>query len=137
MVTALDVEPNKLIEKTAGKLESMKIEKPAFVGIVKTGSHAERPPEQTNFWFIRCASILRQAYVRDKIGTGRLRTHYGGRKSRGVRPQKHAKAGGSTVRKAMQSLEKAGLLQKLDKGRKLTPKGRKLLDEAAKETSSK
>ena len=137
MVTALDIEPNKLIDNVASKLQAMKLEKPEFVGLVKTGAHAERPPYQSNFWFIRCASILRQAYVRDNIGTGKLRTHYGGRKSRGVKPQIHKKAGGSTVRKAMQALEKAGLLQKMEKGRKLTPKGRKLLDEAAKESSSK
>ncbi len=134
MVTAYDVEPNKLIAKAAEKLKEMKIEKPAFVGLVKTGSHAQRPPQDEDFWYVRCASILRQAYVNDAVGINRLRRHYGGKKSRGVRPNVHAPAGGSTIRKAMQQLEKAGLLAKQKTGRVLTAKGRKLLDAAAKES---
>ena len=134
MVSALDVEPNRLIEKTAMKLKTMKIEKPAFVGLVKSGCHVQRPPAQEDFWFFRCASILRHAYVNNVVGTGRLRRHYGGRKSRGVKPERHARAGGSTIRKAMQEMEKAGLMiKRKEGGRKLTAKGMALLDNAAKE----
>lgn len=136
MITALDVEPNRLIEKTADKLKQLGIEKPEFVGFVKTGAHNERPPEQDDFWYFRCASILRQAYINVNIGTNRLRRHYGGRKKRGVRPERHIPAGGSTIRKAMQALEKAGLMIKEKTGRKLSGKGRKLLDSAAKEVHS-
>ena len=136
MVTAYDVDPNKLIEKVAEKLKDSKIAKPAFVGLVKTGAHAKRPPDHPDFWYIRCASVLRQIYVRNNAGTERLRRHYGGRKRRGVKPQTHAPAGGSTIRKAMQELEKAGFLEKGQKaGRVVTAKGRKLLDNAAKEVS--
>jgi small subunit ribosomal protein S19e len=134
MVTVFDVEPNKLIAKTAEKLKAMNIAKPAFVGLVKSGAHTERPPQHEGFWYVRCASILRQVYVNDRVGVSKLRRHYGGRKRRGVKPQKHAPAGGSTIRKALQELEKAGLLAKEKTGRVLTPKGRKLLDEAAKES---
>ncbi|MEM3075601.1 MAG: 30S ribosomal protein S19e [Candidatus Bilamarchaeaceae archaeon] len=133
MVTVFDVEPNALIEKVAQKLKGMKINKPAFVGIVKSGAHAERPPEQTDFWYIRCASLLRQAYVQNNIGINRLRRHYGGRKNRGVKPQRHYPAGGSIIRKAMQELEKAGLLKKGKTGRTLSAEGRKLLDITARE----
>ena len=134
MVTANDVEPNKLIEKAAAKLKEMKINKPAFVGIVKSGAHASRPPQDEDFWYKRCASILRQAYVNQVIGISRLRRHYGGRKRNGVSPEHHKPAGGSTIRKAMQELEKAGLLTKQKVGRVLSPKGRKFLDAAAKES---
>lgn len=134
MVTVFDVDPNKLIEKTAEKLKAMNIPKPAFVGIVKSGAHVERPPQQENFWYLRCASILRQIYINNNVGVVKLRRHYGGRKRRGVKPQIHAPAGGSTIRKAMQELEKAGLLVKEKTGRVLSAKGRKLLDEAAKES---
>jgi len=134
MVTAFDVEPNRLIEKTAEKLKAMKIAKPAFVGLVKTGSHAQRPPEQEDFWYLRCASILRQISINGTVGTSRLRRHYGGHKRRGVKPARHAPAGGSTIRKALQGLEKAGLLIKEKKGRVLSAKGRQLLDRAAKES---
>lgn len=133
MVTVYDVEPNKLIGKTAEKLKGMKLHKPAFVGLVKSGIQASRPPQQENFWYLRCASILRQIYVNGTVGTNRFRRHFGGRKRNGVKPAHHAPAGGSTIRKAMQELEKAGLLSKEKAGRVLTPKGRKLLDAAAKE----
>jgi small subunit ribosomal protein S19e len=132
MVTAFDVEANRLIEKAAERLQG-KVEKPHFVGIVKTGAHAERPPLQENFWFLRCASILRQAYINDEVGVARLRRHYGGRKRRGVRPARHYPAGGSTIRKALQQLEKAGFLVREKAGRKLSPLGRKFLDGIAKE----
>lgn len=137
MSSALDVDANKLIANVAEKIKNMGVKAPAFVGIVKSGAHVERPPEQENFFFLRCASIMRQAYVRNIIGVQRLRSHYGGRKNRGVKPQKHKKAGGSIIRKALQALEKAGLMEKVEKGRskgrKLSAKGRKLLDNAAKE----
>ena len=135
MVTAFDVEPNKLIEKTAHKLKEMKLQKPAFVGLVKSGAHAQRPPQSPEFWFFRCASILRQAYVNQVIGTNRLRRHYGGRKRSGVKPEHHKPSGGSTIRKAMQALERAGLLVKNKAGRSLSAKGRKLVDSAAKEAA--
>jgi small subunit ribosomal protein S19e len=136
MVSALDVEPNRLIEKAAQMLKSQRLQKPDFVGLVKTGSHVQRPPQQENFWYIRCASIMRHAYINNVVGTGRLRRHYGGRKSRGVKPQKHAKTGGSTIRKAMQQLEKSGLMVKEKTGgRRLTAKGVALLDGAAKEVN--
>ena len=134
MITALDVDSNKLIEKLAEKLGEIK--KPIFVGIVKTGSHNQRPPEQENFWQIRCASLLRHIYVNDHVGTNRLRRHYGGRRKRGVKPERHRSAGGSTIRKALQGLESAGYLIKTKQGRKLTAKGRKLLDQTAKEISN-
>ncbi|HLD59478.1 MAG TPA: 30S ribosomal protein S19e [Candidatus Bilamarchaeaceae archaeon] len=134
MVSALDVDPNKLIEKLATKLNDLK--KPDFIGLVKTGSHNERPPEQENFWQLRCASILRQAYTNNLVGTNRLRRHYGGRKKRGVRPEHHRKSGGSTIRKALQELEKAGYMKKSKEGRSLTPKGRQLVDQTAKEIAN-
>ncbi|HIE53905.1 MAG TPA: 30S ribosomal protein S19e [Chromatiaceae bacterium] len=135
MVTAFDVDANKLIEKAAEKLRGMKLQKPEFVGQVKSGAHNQRPPEHEEFWYVRCASILRQAYVHNMVGTQKLRRHYGGRKSRGVRPERHTPAGGSTIRKAMQELEKAGLMVKEKAGRRLSAKGRQFLDSIAKEVS--
>jgi small subunit ribosomal protein S19e len=137
MASALDVDANKLIAKVAEKLKGSGVEAPWFAGVVKSGAHKERPPEQEDFFFIRCASVLRQAYVRGIIGVRRLRTHYGGNKNRGVRPERHTKAGGSTIRKALQAMEAAGLMAKAEKdgkkGRKLTAKGQKMLDNAAKD----
>ena len=151
MVTALDVDTGRMIAKAADRLKGMGLVKPTFVGMVKSGADKERVPEDQNFWYIRCASVLYQAYTKDVIGTNSMRTHYGGRKNRGKRPQRTVKSGGSTIRKAMQELEKHGLLEKtgkkslknkagkeifIFKGRKLTGKGRKLMDSSAKEIAT-
>jgi small subunit ribosomal protein S19e len=137
MTTVFDVNPNKLISAAAIKLEGMGIEKPAFVGNVKSGPHRERLPQQKNFWFLRCAAVLRQAYTRGTVGVSRMRTHFGGAKARGVRPNKQSRSGGSTIRKALQALEKAGLLAKAKTGgRMISSKGRQFMDSVAKEVSS-
>ncbi len=133
MVRTFDVGANALIAKVAGKLKGLGIQKPAFVGIVKSGAHTERPPESPDFWFVRCASLMRQAYVNDAVGIQRMRRHYGASKDRGRRPSHHVAAGGSTIRKAFQALEGAGLMEKSAKGRKLTAKGKSLMDKSAGE----
>ena len=132
MVSAYDVDALKLIEATAKKLEEMGIKAPQWVGNVKSGAHAQRLPQDEKFWYIRCASVMRKAYKTPGLGVSRLRTHYGGRKIRGVAPERHAKSGGNMIRKAMQELERAGLMKKMKAGRELTGKGRALLDEVAK-----
>ncbi|MBD3389899.1 30S ribosomal protein S19e [Candidatus Micrarchaeota archaeon] len=135
MVRVYDVDASSLIDKVSGKLKEMGLEKPEFVGFVKSGAHSERPPEDEDFWYVRCASLLRQAYVNSNVGVQRMRRHYGGKKDRGVKPEAHVAAGGSTIRKAFQALEKAGLMEKTPQGRRLTPKGMSLLDSAAGEVS--
>ncbi len=140
MVGAFDVDANRLIKGVAGKLKEMKVPAPKWVGITKTGPHAERLPQEADFWYVRLASLLRKAYAKAPIGVARLRTHYGGRKKRGVRPERHIDAGGNLIRKGMQALEKAGLLvmKKSPKpGRYITPAGQKLLDSCAKEIAGK
>ncbi|VVB99815.1 30S ribosomal protein S19e [uncultured archaeon] len=94
MVTVYDVAPNKLIAKAAEKLKGMNIAPPAWITTVKSGSHRDRVPQQKDFWYIRLASLLRNAYVNGKVGVSSLRAHYGGKKVRGVRPEKKRKAGG-------------------------------------------
>ena len=79
MVTVYDVTPNKLVAKAAAKLEAMGIPAPAWVGTVKSGSHRERMPQQKNFWYVRLAAILRNAYVNSSVGVSSLRTHFGGK----------------------------------------------------------
>ncbi len=136
MVTVDDVDALKLVKKTAAKLETMGLPAPKWVGSVKSGPHVERLPQDDKFWYVRCASILRKAYVDGVIGVSRLRTHYGGRKNRGVRPEHHKRAGGNMIRKGLQALDKAGLLTKKKVGRVLSPKGHALLNAAAKEVGA-
>jgi len=137
-VTPYDVPPDRLIARLKEKLKGLsEIKPPSWLLFVKTGSHVQRAPSQPDFWYIRCASLLRKAYIKGSIGVNSLRVYYGGRKNRGVARQKFRKAGGSIIRKALQQLEKAGLLEKLKTGgRRITPKGISLLNSLSKEVKA-
>ncbi len=130
----MDVPANDLIGKVAGLLKTMDtIKPPSWAGAVKLSSHNERVPEQPDFWYARCASLLRTMYVRAApVGVERLRHKYGGRTSHIVARSHHRKAGGKNIRLMLQQLEKAGFVQKEKVGRILTSKGRSLLDKASK-----
>ncbi len=134
MVSILEVPADKLIEKVSSKLKEMpEISPPAFAMHVKTGVHKERKPDNPDWWYVRAASVLRKVYLNPGIGVQRLRTWYGGAKNLGVGPEHHRKASGAIIRKIMQQLEAAGLLEKKQKGRAVSPKGRSLLDKTVLE----
>jgi len=137
-VTPYDVPAEKLLAKLKEKLkEFAEIKPPAWMQFTKTGSHAEKAPSQPDFWYARCASLLRKAYIEGRIGVNSLRVYYGGRKNRGAARERFRKSGGSVIRKAMQQLEKAGLLEKLKSGgRKVTNKGISLLNSTSKEVKA-
>jgi small subunit ribosomal protein S19e len=129
--TPYDVPTPVLIEKLAKYLKDNidEIVPPLWTPFVKTGSHTQRPPQNSDWWFTRCASLLRKIYIKGPIGTSRLRSKYGGRVDRGVRPEHVRKGGGAAVRKAIQQLESAALVQSSgNKGRVVTKEGRRLLD---------
>jgi len=136
LTTPHDVPSSKLIEKLAKHLkENVDEVKPSpWASIVKTGAHVQRQPQNPNWWYIRCASLLRKIYVHGPIGVEKLRADYGGRKDYGVTPGHTAKAGGAIIRKALQQLEAAGLIEtSKPRGRRATREGRKLLQELAEE----
>jgi small subunit ribosomal protein S19e len=110
--------------------EHQKVQQPAFAEYVKSGAQAERAPQDPEWYYTRCASILYRVFKDGPVGTESLRTYYGGRKSRGVKPHKHYKAGGKIIRLALQQLEKSTLIKKGEKGgRIITPLGQKYLNE--------
>jgi len=133
-MAAMDVPANDLISKVSGLLKSVEsIKPPAWAGSVKLSSHNERVPESPDFWYARCASLLRTMYVRaTPVGVQRLRHKYGGRTTHTVARSHHRMAGGKNIRLMLQQLEKAGFVQKEKVGRTLTSKGRSLLDKASK-----
>ena len=136
MTTPYDVPASQFIEKLAKYLRDNidEVQPPAWATLAKTGSHVENQPQNTNWWYMRSASILRKVYVHGPIGLERLRADYGGRKDFGVKPEHAVKAGGSNIRKILQQLEAAGLMQtENSKGRKVSPRGRKLLQEVAED----
>lgn len=136
MVTPYDVPASKLIEKLAKYLKENvdAVAPPAWASMAKTGSHVEKEPYDPDWWFTRCASVLRKIYVHGPLGAEKLRADFGGGKRHGSMPAHAAKAGGSPVRKALQQLETAGFVETVKpKGRKVTKEGRKLLQELSDE----
>ena len=125
-------EPGEFNQKLADALKQIpEMKVPEWVFFVKSSSSKERPPEDPNFWYKRAASILRQLYLRGVVGVGRLRTRYGSRKNRGAKPARFRKGSGKIIRTILQQAEQAGLVEKVEKqqfGRRLTEKGRQLLD---------
>jgi small subunit ribosomal protein S19e len=135
MVSARDVNPQKLLERLKEELKKFEeIKEPTWAKFVKSGTHRKRPPEQKDFWYIRAASILRRIYLDGPVGVERLRSYYGGRKNFGHAPEHFVKGSGKIIRAILQQLEKAGLVEKVErKGRKITSKGIKLLNKIASE----
>ena len=136
MSEVLKVPPALLIEELATYLKenlSDVIKPPPWAVIVKTGPGKERPPTRKDWWYVRAAAILRKIYLYGPVGVGSLRTAFGCRQRPGVRGREHfRKAGGAVIRKIVQQLERAGLVEKAgNKGRVLTPRGRSLLDRLA------
>lgn len=136
MTTPHDVPVPQFIEKLAKYLRENidEVQPPQWAGIAKTGAHVEKQTQNPNWWYTRCASILRKIYVYGPMGIEKLRADYGGRKDFGVKPEHAVKAGGAAIRKALQQMEAAGLIETIKpQGRKVTPKGRKLLQEIAED----
>jgi len=136
LITPHNVPASKLIERLAKHLKENvdQVTPPTWANIVKTGPHVEKQPQNPDWWYIRCASLLRKVYVHGPVGIERLRADYGGGKGFSIRPEHVIKAGGATIRKALQQLEAAGLIEtSKPRGRRLTREGRKLLQELAEE----
>lgn len=120
---------NKLLSEALKKIPE--IIKPEWADFVKSSTHKSRPIFDNEFWYKRSASILRQIYLNEVVGVERLRTRYGGRKDRGMKPPEFRKSGGKIIRVILQQAESAGLLEKVKgkkSGRKLTEKGKELLE---------
>ena len=136
MPTPYDVPASVLINRLAQHLKDNldKVAPPKWAAFVKTGSHTERPPENPDWWYTRCASLLRKIYLNGPIGLAHLRSKYGGRVDRGVKPEHAGSGGGAIIRNALQQLEAVGLVEILGRrGRVLTGEGRRLLDRLSTE----
>ena len=136
MPTPYDIPASVLIKKLAKTLKESidEIVPPKWAPLVKTGTYTQRPPEDPEWWFTRCASILRKIYTKGPVGIERLRRDYGGRIDRGVK-REHARRGASAnIRKILQQLEAAGLVEtQKNRGRIVSTEGRRLLDKESTE----
>ena len=129
MAKAYDIPATDLINRLADQLRNdKKIQPPPWAAYVKTGSHAEKIPQSKDWWYTRCASILRKVYLHGPEGVSDLRRDYGGRKRIGYNLDHHRDAGGAIIRKAFQQLEAAGYITKKKEGRMMTNEGIKKVD---------
>lgn len=134
MTTAYDVPAEILINNVAQKLKNdNKVIAPEWAKFAKTGANKELSPDNANWWFVRCASILRRIYIDGPVGVSRLRSFYGGKHRNGVKPARFSKASGSVIREALQQLDSAGLVKAQKVGRSISPQGQSLMDDAAHE----
>ncbi len=79
MTTLYDVPTKELIDEVAKKLQNDKsIVLPEENRYVITGVHKENPPSNKDWWYVRCAAILRKIYIKNTIGIEQLRAEYGG-----------------------------------------------------------
>ncbi len=134
MAKVHDVPADVLLSKLTDILKNEDIPAPSWASFVKTGSHADRPPHEKDWWYTRCASILRKIYLHGPIGINDLRKEFGGGKPVGYGAAHHRDAGGAIIRNAIHGLEKLGYVEKVEKkGRVVTKQGMQKLDRLATE----
>lgn len=137
MTTVYEIPSSKLISNVAEDLRiNIKLKKPDWAEFVKTGAHRERQPDNSGWWWVRAASILRKVYIGGPVGVQRLRTAYGDRKHRGVKPEEFRRAGGKVVRTILREFDSLGFTEKSGKGRKITKNGQSYLDKIATKIKS-
>lgn len=134
MASARETNPEELVKRVAEELKNV-MKQPEWALYVKTSAGRERPPAQSDWWFLRSASLLRRIYLDGPVGVSRLRSYYGGLHRRGHKPAHFKKSAGKIIRVLLQELEKAGYIKKADKpkkGRVISPQGQKFLNGIAK-----
>ncbi len=134
MAKVYDVPADVLIERLSSALKGEEIPAPVWIPFVKTGAHADKPPQNRDWWHTRCASIMRKIYLHGPIGINALRNNYGGGKPSGYGAAHHKYAGGAIIRNAIQGLEKLGYVTKVEKrGRIISKHGMQKLDRLSTE----
>ncbi|XP_037961177.1 40S ribosomal protein S19a-like [Teleopsis dalmanni] len=109
-----------------------KVKVPTDIEFFKTGMFKEIGPDDADWFYARCASILRHLYKRRPLGVGRLCKIYGGRLRRGNRPGRFCKASGGVMRRALKALEDGKMvIRKPNGSRVLTPTLQRDMDRLA------
>jgi len=137
-MTVYDFDAQEYNLKLAEALKKIpEFKEPEWAKIVKSGPAKERPIEDLDFWHKRAASILKQIYKKNLSGVNKLRTKYGSKKDRGMKPEIFKKAGGKIIRTILQQSDAAGFTEiikgqkgtKQKSGRQLTEKGKSFMEE--------
>ena len=137
MAKVYDVPADILVNRLSEILKKEDITVPEWTPFVKTGTHADKPPQNSDWWYVRCASILRKIYLHGPVSVNDLRSMYGGGRPVGYGAAHHKDASGAIIRNAIHALEKLGLVQNIEKkGRILSKQGTQKLDRLATEILS-
>lgn len=138
MTNVYDIPADILIRQVAEELkQKSEIAPPEWAAFAKTGISREMPPEDPDWWYVRAASLLRKIYVNGPMGVQRMRSAYGGARDRGSAPSRFKRGSGAIVRTMFQQFEDAGLIEKNEKGRVISARGRSFLDGAANSSKEK
>ena len=109
------------------------VELPSWLNIVKTGVHRKNSPHDSDWFFIRLASLARKFYINKEKGVGSLKKNYGKKKKLRAKPAKKKFSSGKIIRFALQQLEKLKIIQKNNmQSRKITEKARDDMDSRAR-----
>lgn len=132
-ITVRDINPQSFIKEYALHLKnSGQIDLPKWVDIVKTGVSRQLPPSDQDWFYVRVAALSRHIYLNPNAGVHGLSKFYGSKKNNGHRPGKHVNSSRNIIRKALQALEKAGIVAAgSEKGRVISEKGKRELDQIA------
>ena len=134
MAKVYDVPADIFVTRLSEILKNEDIPAPEWSLFVKTGTHADKPPQNSDWWHVRCASILRKTYLHGPLSVNDLRTMYGGGRPVGYGAAHHKDASGAIIRNAIHGLEKLGYVKKIEKkGRILTKQATQKLDRLATE----
>ena len=137
MAKVYDVPADIFVTRLSEILKNEDIPAPEWASFVKTGTHAEKPPQNSDWWHVRCASILRKIYFNGPVSVSELRSMYGGGRPVGYGAAHHKDASGAIIRNAIHGLEKLGYVTKIEKkGRMLTKQGMQKLARVATEILS-
>lgn len=141
-MTVKDVASREFIDAFSKHLKKgNKIKMPDWAQYAKTACFKDLSPYDTDWLYVRAASVAYQLYIRGKVGVSALKTHYGGKQRNGVRPPKHHAGAGKVIRYCLKQLEEAGLVGQVkyqtddgheqSSGKTLTKKGTTDMDRIA------
>ena len=137
--TVKDVPAPDFIKAYAAYLKrSGKLDVPKWTDVVKTGKGKELGPQDSDWYYVRAASVARQIYLRNGVGVGALKVYYGCRINRGNRPSHHVEGSGAIARNVLKGLEKIKIVEKDPHGgRRISQEGQRELDRISTDVLNK
>ncbi|CAG9461740.1 unnamed protein product [Pedinophyceae sp. YPF-701] len=130
-----DVPADAFIKAYAAHLKGTgKVQVPANSHIIKTGVRKEHGPYNPDWFYVRMAAAARRVYLHQNVGVGTFKRLFGGNyRRRTTAPEHFSTAAGGNIRKALQELERIGVVEKASAGgRAITRKGMSELDTVAR-----